>query len=201
MSNDAELAGLLESILGSRENPRRESDARQLVEKLYPLVIRIVRSHLPRRETEEDMAQEIFMKMFARLHQYRADRPFEHWVSRIAVTTCIDHLRAQKARPELRWGDLSSEQAECLDTCMADQPATHPPDTLAARELVHQLLATLNPQDRLILQWLDLDQIPVEEIRQRTGWGASFIKVRAFRARAKLRSKLQSLEQKNHGKN
>lgn len=201
MSNDAEFAGLLASILGNEENPQREQAARQIVEKLYPLVIRIVRSHLPRREAEEDMAQEVFMKMFARLHQYRADRPFEHWVSRIAVTTCIDHLRAQKSRPELRWSDLSSEQAECLDASLADETDSHPADPSAAKELACKLLATLDPQDRLILQWLDLDQLSVDEIRQRTGWGASFIKVRAFRARRKLRAKLESLEQGKYEKN
>src|SRR5215471_17652651 len=84
--------------------------ARQLVEHLYPLVIRIVRSHLPRRMAEEDLAQEIFVKIFCRLDQYVARQgvPFEHWVSRLAVRTCLDALRFERRRPELRWSDLSA---------------------------------------------------------------------------------------------
>src|SRR2546426_4844765 len=78
-----------------------EAACRDLVEHLYPAVIRIVRAHLPRRESEEDLAQEIFLKMFARLDQYRGNVPLQHWLSRIAVTTCYDKLRAQQRRPEL----------------------------------------------------------------------------------------------------
>ena len=78
-----------------RVRARDQLAARNLVEHLHPLVIRIVRAHLPRRVLEEDLEQEVFMKMFTRLEQYQGNVPFTHWVSRIAVTTCIDHLRAQ----------------------------------------------------------------------------------------------------------
>ena len=83
-----------------RVRQRDQKASRQLVEHLYPLVIRIVRSHLPRRVAEEDLAQDIFLKMFTRIAQYQGNVPFPHWVSRIAVTTCIDQLRAQKRRPD-----------------------------------------------------------------------------------------------------
>ena len=95
-----DLAGCLERV-----RQRDQDAARELVDHLYPLVIRIVRSHLPRRVAEEDLAQDIFLKMFTRLEQYQGNVPFPHWVSRIAVTTCIDQLRAQKRRPEFRWAD------------------------------------------------------------------------------------------------
>lgn len=197
MSYDETLPDLLRRFLQSDKEEDREGAARQLVEQLYPQVIRIVRAHLPKRETEEDMAQEVFMKMFARLHQYRADKPFEHWLSRMAVTTCIDHLRAQKVRPELRWSDLSQEQSDTLEACLEDTQSPPTPDSLSARDLVQTLLMTLEPTDRLILQWLDLEQLSVEEIEKRTGFGKSFIKVRAFRARAKLRSTMNRFEKEN----
>ena len=84
MSEDEsfDLAGCLDLV--------RQCDqaaARALVDHLYPLVIRIVRAHLPRRVPEEDLAQDIFLKMFTRLEQYQGNVPFPHWVSRIAVTT------------------------------------------------------------------------------------------------------------------
>src|SRR3982751_6292419 len=95
-----------------------QAAARELVERLYPIVIRIVRAHRPRRIAEEDLMQDVFIKMFNRLAQYRGDAPFEHWVSRIAVTTCMDQLRAQRCRPELRWSDLSPGEASALEaTC------------------------------------------------------------------------------------
>src|SRR5262245_10907640 len=125
--------------------------ARDLVRELYPRVVRIARAHLPRRVAEEDLTQEIFMKIFSRLDQYRGDAPFGHWVSRIAVTTCINHLRAQRCRPELRRADLSEREADVLDAVLADQSEKSPVESLAARELIETLLAQLKPEDRLVL--------------------------------------------------
>ena len=56
-----DLAGCLDRV-----RQRDQVAARELVDHLYPLVIRIVRSHLPRRVAEEDLCQEVFMKMFSR---------------------------------------------------------------------------------------------------------------------------------------
>ena len=128
-----DLAACLERV-----RQRDQIAARELVEHLYPLVIRIVRSHLPRRVAEEDLAQEIFLKMFTRLDQYKGAVAFTHWVSRIAVTTCIDQLRAQKRRPEFRWADLSEKEAEVLDSVLTSEGDVAANDALAARELVVQ---------------------------------------------------------------
>jgi len=186
-----DLAGCLQRV-----RQRDQSAARELVDQLYPLVIRIVRAHLPRQVAEEDLSQEIFMKMFTRLEQYQGAVPFSHWVSRIAVTTCIDHLRAQKRRPEFRWADLSEDEADVLDAVLTNESDRPPDDALAARELVNKLLGQLNPADRLVLQLLDLEQKTVAEIRALTGWNSSLIKVRAFRARRKLQKLFQELQRK-----
>src|SRR5258708_203056 len=113
-----------------RVRQRDQKAARELVDHLYPVVIRIVRSHLPRRVAEEDLTQEIFFKMFTRLEQYQGAVPFPHWVSRIAVTTCIDHLRAQKRRPEFRWADLSENEAEVLDNVLTKEDEVSTSDAL-----------------------------------------------------------------------
>jgi RNA polymerase sigma-70 factor, ECF subfamily len=173
-----------------------QAAARELVEHLYPLVIRIVRSHLPRRVAEEDLAQDIFLKMFTRLGQYKGAVAFTHWVSRIAVTTCIDQLRAQKRRPEFRWADLSEKEAEVLDSVLTSEGQVAVNDGLAARELVYKLLGQLKPEDRLVLQLLDLEQHSVAEISQMTGWNSSLVKVRAFRARGKLKKLFEELQRK-----
>ena len=185
-----DFAGCLQRV---RE--RDQAASRQLVTELYPQVIRIVRSHLPRRVSEEDLAQDIFLKMFTRLEQYQGNVPFPHWVSRIAVTTCIDQLRAQKRRPEFRWADLPEEQAEMLDHVLSDEREPLPGDALAARELVQKLLDQLKPDDRLVIQLLDLEQKTLAEISRLTGWNQTLIKVRAFRARRKLQKLFQDLQQ------
>jgi RNA polymerase sigma-70 factor (ECF subfamily) len=186
-----DLAGCLDRV-----RVRDQAAAKALVEHLYPMVIRIVRAHLPRRVAEEDLAQDIFLKMFTRLAQYQGNVPFPHWVSRIAVTTCIDQLRAQKRRPELRWADLSETEAEVLDNVLSDSRDERPGDILASRELVAKLMGQLKPEDRTVIQLLDLEQKSIAEISQLTGWGQSMIKVRAFRARRKLQKLFQELQQK-----
>jgi RNA polymerase sigma-70 factor (ECF subfamily) len=190
---DFDVAACLERV---RQND--QASARALVEHLYPMVIRIVRSHLPRRAAEEDLAQDIFLKMFTRLEQYQGVVPFPHWVSRIAVSTCIDQLRAQKRRPEFRWADLSENEAKMLDVVMTDEREAMPGDALAAHELVHKLLGQLKPDDRLVLQMLDLEQQTIAEISAATGWNQTLVKVRAFRARRKLHKLFQTLQSKEH---
>jgi len=186
-----DMAGCLDRVRG-----RDQDAARALVDHLYPMVIRIVRSHLPRRVAEEDLAQEVFMKMFTRLGQYQGAVPFPHWVSRIAVTTCIDHLRAQKRRPEFRWADLSENEAEVLDAVMTSENDVPANDAMAAHELVHKLLDQLKPDDRMVIRLLDLEQKTIAEIGELTGWNTSLVKVRAFRARRKLRKLFLELQQK-----
>jgi RNA polymerase sigma-70 factor, ECF subfamily len=183
MSDDQpfDLVGCL-----GRVRLRDQVAARELVEHLYPVVIRIVRARLPRRVAEEDLAQEIFLKMFTRLEQYQGTVPFPHWVSRIAVTTCIDHLRAQRRRPEFRWADLSENEVKVLEAVTGDESSAAPDDALATHELVHKLLDQLKPEDRMVVQMLDLEQKSIAEISELTGWNPSLVKVRAFRARRKL---------------
>lgn len=167
--------------------------ARQLFHHLYPLVIRIVRSHLPRRMDEQDLVQTVYMKVFANLSQYSGLVPLEHWVSRIAVNTCIKAFRAEKARPELRWADLGEEEAEVLDWLASTDEDIRPDRHLASRELVEKLLGQLKPKDRLVITMMTLEGRSIEEVREITGWNQSVIKVRAFRARAKLRKLLKAL--------
>jgi RNA polymerase sigma factor (sigma-70 family) len=176
-----------------RVRQRDEEAARALFRYLYPLVARLVRSHLPRRTSQEDLVQTVFMKIFANLDRFSGAVPLEHWVSRIAVNTCLNQLAAEKVRPELRWADLTEEQAEALEAVTAGTGETDPLQDLAAREIVEKLLAHLSPPDRLVLTLLHLEGRSVEEVRQLTGWNGPLIKVRAFRARRKLRRYFNTL--------
>jgi len=184
-----DLPGLVARVVAGDEQA-----ARELVERLWPLVIRIVRGHLPRRGSEEDLSQEVFMKVFARIDQWRADQPLEHWVSRVAVNTCLDALRWQKRRPEVRWADLSETEAEMLDHVLRDESETASGDAVAARELAGKLLETLKPADRLVVTMMDMEGRSVADVQRHTGWSATLVKVRAFRARRKLRKAFEELE-------
>ena len=175
----------------------RQNDAEashELVRELFPLVMRIVRGHLPRRMDAEDLAQIVFVKIFQKIEQYHGDAPFPHWVSRIAVNTCLNELRAEKARPELRWADLGEEQAQALERVVDRSEAPSAAEQLASRDLAERLLETLPPRDRLILTLLDLEEHSVAETAALTGSPEAVIKVRAFRARRKLRKELERLE-------
>ena len=170
-----------------------EEAARLLFQHLFPLVIKVVRSHLPRRMSEEDLTQTVFMKVFANLGQYSGRAPLEHWVSRIAVNTCIKALRAEKVRPELRYADLSEEEAQVLDWLATTDEDLRPDRNMASRDLVEKLLAQLKPKDRLVINLMNLEGRTIEEVSEITGWNEAVIKVRAFRARARLRAAFKNL--------
>jgi RNA polymerase sigma-70 factor, ECF subfamily len=173
-----------------------ESAARELVERLHPLLWRIVHAHLPRRTDPADLIQEVLVKMFTRLHQYRADSPFAHWVSRLAVTTCLDRLKHERRRPELRRADLNEGEAEVFEQMMSGTAQADGLDAMAARELADHLLDLLPPDDRALLRWLDLDGDSVSDIAARMKLGESAVKMRASRARTKLRAEVEALRAK-----
>ena len=172
-----------------------ETAARLLMEQLFPLVLKIVRAHLPRRASEEDLVQTIFMKVFANLGSYSRQVPVEHWVSRIAVNHCLNELKAEKIRPEWRWSDLSEDEQRVLESLATDQSEAPRADAFAARDLLDKLMAGLNPQDRMLVRRFYLEDRSAAEVRKITGWSIASIKVRAFRARRKLQKILNQLAQ------
>jgi RNA polymerase sigma-70 factor (ECF subfamily) len=172
---------------------RDEAAARRLMAALYPQVISIIRTRLPRRTDAEDLAQEVFVKFFERLGSYNGRAPLPHWVSRIAVNVCLDALRAEKRRPELRWADLSETQAQVLDATLMLEPINSI-NASDAGELAEKLLETLSPEERQVIQMLDLEGRTSVEVEALTGWSAVAIRVRAFRARRKLRKTMLKLE-------
>lgn len=176
-----------------RVRRREPGAARALVEALYPLVLRIVRAHRPQRMAEEDLCQEVFLSVFASLEQFGGTVPFQHWVSRVAVNTCIDQLRRHRSRPELRWTDLPPGEAEAVQALLVDETLPDPTRTLAVRETVGRLLDCLTPEDRLLIQWLEIEDRSVKDVCARTGWNVPKVKVRAFRARRRMRRVLKQM--------
>lgn len=165
--------------------------SRQMVEVLYPQVARIIQNHLPRAASVEDIAQDVFLKIFTRLHQYKGDVPFPHWVGKITVTTCIDHLRAQKRKPEFRLADLSEPMAGLIEENHAADQASNPHELNQIKEVVNRLLEQLDPVDRAIIRLLDIEERSLADVSQLTNTNVTLVKVRAFRARKKLQKILK----------
>jgi len=173
-----------------------EAAAEELIRYLYPVISRIVRTHLPRRDDEKDLVQEVLMKTFSKLHQYKGDAPITHWVSRLALTTCLDRLRAQKIRPEVRHADLTPEESDVFEVAWLSGSTPDAGDAIAARDLVDKILASLSPEDRSLILMVDLEGRSLQEISDTTGWSISKIKMRLFRVRPQLRQIIHKLEER-----
>jgi len=170
--------------------------ARALVRRLYPLVAKIVRAHRPRRTSEEDLCQMIFIKVFQKLSQFSGNVPLEHWVSRVAVNTCLNQIESEKVRPEVRHADLTIEEQAVVESMASSSEELAPDQRLASRQLVDHLLAALKPVERLAVDLLYLQGRSVEEICKLTGWSTALVKVRAFRARQKMKKQLAKVSEK-----
>ena len=132
----------------------------------------------------------IFIKIMQKLSQFSGKAPLEHWVSRIAINTCINQIRAEKARPELREADLSEEQAALVRNMAATSDELTPGASFASRELVEHLMMALKPAERLVIDLLYFQQRSVAEIQKIAGWSSALVKVRAFRARQKMKKQM-----------
>jgi RNA polymerase sigma-70 factor, ECF subfamily len=189
--DDSDASALVEAALQHDDDA-----ARGLVRQLYPLVAKVVRAHRPRRTAEEDLCQMIFIKVFQKLPQFSGKVPLEHWVSRIAVNTCLNQIESEKKRPELRHADLSEEEHVVVENLATSSGELAPDQRFASRQLVEHLLAALKPVERLAIDLLYLQGRSFEEIRKITGWSAALVKVRVFRARQKMKQQLAKISAK-----
>jgi RNA polymerase sigma-70 factor (ECF subfamily) len=128
----------------------------------------------------DDVCQEVFIKAYHNLGKYRAEAPFEHWLSRVAVRACYDLLR--KTRHERAQVTLDG-----IDIRIEDNvgPAR-------AKEVLDWALAKLSPEERVVITLLEIEEKTVREIAGLTGWSEANVKVRAFRARQKLKEILET---------
>jgi len=168
-----------------------ESAARALMDHLQPTVAKIVRANLPRRTGEDDMMQMVYIKVFTRLHQFSGTVPLHHWVSRVAVNECLAQIAKERVRPEVRWADLSEQHEEVLTAVLHSEEDLAPGTEMASREVVEKLLEGLSPKDRLVITLLHIEERTLQEVHEITGWNIPVIKVRAFRARLKLKKRFE----------
>ena len=163
-----------------------------LVVKYQPRVFAIARRYARREDEVEDIVQTVFMKAYSKLSSYRGDAPFEHWLMRTATFTCYDFLRKHQRNREWNATDLSTEENEWLEN-VGEDTTEKEANQSAAKALVDRLLESLKPDDRMIITMLDLEQKSVKEIAKLTDFTESNVKVRAHRARDKMKKILATL--------
>ena len=168
-----------------------------LVVKYQPRVFAIARRYARREDEVEDIVQTVFMKAYSKLSSYRGEAPFEHWLMRTATFTCYDFLRKHQRNREWNATDLSTEENEWLEN-VGEDTTEKEANQSAAKALVDRLLESLKPDDRMIITMLDLEQKSVKEIAKLTDFTESNVKVRAHRARDKMKKLLATLAPKKY---
>jgi len=161
-----------------------------LVSKYSPRLFATARRYARRESEVEDVVQEIWCKAFQKLSTFRGDAPFEHWLMRLAIRTCYDFLRAHQRNRESSFSELTDPEEDWLERFVVDPGGTSE-DAIAARQLIERVLEMLSPSARLIITLLEIEDRPVKEISELTGWSVPLVKVRAFRARAEMKKCLK----------
>ncbi len=181
---DSEVSACLERV-----RQRDEGAIHALIAHMHPLVYKIARSNLSRRGEEADLVQTIMAKVFSNLDQFAGRVPFKHWVSRIAVNTCLDLVRYEKRRPEVRLADLGEEEARIVENLATSEEGLDASLGFAARDLVQQLVACLQPIDRILVRLLYLEGFTAEEAGSATNLSPEVVATRVSRAKAKMRDR------------
>lgn len=170
-----------------------EAAFEEFVAQHYGRVARIAGRFFRRGEIAEEIHQEVFVKAYTAMAGYRAEMPLEHWVSRIAVNACYDQLRRARRRPETPVSQLCDDSGDLFERLAAQSAAV---DGFWRREdarlCAEQILDLLAPAERLVLTLMVLEDLTASEVAAVTGWSVANVKVRAFRARGRLRKLLAS---------
>ena len=156
-------------------------------------VFAIVARHVPGAQVTET-AHEAFVRAFLSLKTYRAEKPFAHWLARIAMRTCYDFWRQQKRRPETPASVLDDDNQEWLERAaqgIAREKFDHETAQRESAEVLDWALAQVSASDRMVLTMLHRDGHSVADIAALLGWTQTRVKVTAFRARHKLRGILE----------
>jgi RNA polymerase sigma-70 factor, ECF subfamily len=140
----------------------------------------------------EDAAQEVFLKAFTQLGSFEGRGSMEGWLTRIATNTCLNIVRGSKRRPEFTVSDLSNDDSNWMDQQVGEVNDSIENNIVAA-DLADRLLGTLSPEDQQTLLMIDGENASIKEVAEALRWSESKVKVRAFRARKKIRQAMEKL--------
>lgn len=173
-----------ELLVRAQQGDRLACEA--LVSQFAPMVFRLISRFFRSREDVEDIAQDVFLKFFARIDQVRPDENFPGWLARVTVNTCYDELRKSRRRK-------TAMEIYGPDPAIEPSVAPQEPDVFGRAKAA---LDALDPKLRIPLVLKEVEEMSVEEIARAMGITQTNVKVRLFRARKKLAGILGSREGK-----
>lgn len=184
-----------EAVLVRRVQAKDELAFREIVERYQAKVFSIIYGILRNRNDAEDIAQQVFAKIYFSIRNFDFRSSLLTWIYKITVNECYDYLRKKRVRKLVYESDFSSDDALRMEN---SEPATdHAPPVdqrLAQHDLVMKLLSKLSEEDRSLLLLKEVEGHSVEELSDMTGMNENTIKVKLFRSRQKLIKAAQRLE-------
>jgi RNA polymerase sigma-70 factor (ECF subfamily) len=172
-----ETAKILERCLGGDELAWEA-----LVRQHQGRICSIAYGYVGEQDEANDLAQDIFVRVYQRLHTCTEAEKFQSWLIRIARNACIDHLRRRKARPPRQ--DIPADE---MTTLAGGGPT--PEETWISnsqQKLVHRALQHLSEINREIIVLKDIQGLPLEEISGMLDLPLGTVKSRSSRARLEL---------------
>lgn len=184
-----------EGALVRRVQAGDETAFREVVERYQSKVFSIIHGIVRRRNDVEDIAQQVFAKVFLSIGSFDFRSSLITWIYKITVNECFDYLRKKKVRKLVYESDLSEDEVrrvENADPAIDRQPAADL--DLARRDYVLKLLSRVSEEERMLLMMKEVEGHSVEELAGMTGMNENTIKVKLFRARQKLVKAAQRLD-------
>jgi len=182
-----------EAALVSRVQAKDELAFREIVDryqnKVYSIIYGILRNH----NDAEDIAQQVFAKVYFSIKNFDSRSSLLTWIYKITVNECYDYLRKKRVRKLVYESDFTEEDANKMEGGIAVDSKPQADDALAKRDLVLKLLEKISAQDRQLMLLKEVQGHSVEELSQMTGMNENTIKVKLFRARQKLLKAAQRL--------
>lgn len=191
------MKGKAEDLLVIQEVLNGETRAfEKLLRKYQRGVLKIVAAKVPSQDVFE-VTQDVFIRAFRSLPQYAQKDPFLHWLRTIAVRTCYDYWRVKYRNREIAESALSEKTRSWLQNRMSREGSMFTQqdvECFETREILEWALGKLTPEDRMIILLVHFEGYTIHEVADFLGFTRANVKVRAFRARKKLRETLESLE-------
>ena len=137
----------------------------------------------------EDLAQEVLVKAYFALRRFEGRSSFGHWLRRIKVNHCLNHLKKQEGR-----SFVGIEEGEVTEFDELQVPATAEKqlEEMGSQERIGRVLDAMSETLRVPLILCDMDEMSYEEVARSLGISLSAVKMRIKRAREEFRNRYQS---------
>ena len=184
-----------EGLLVRRAQAGDETAFREIVERYQSKVFSIIHGIVRQRNDVEDIAQQVFAKVYFSIRNFDFRSSLITWIYKITVNECFDYLRKKKVRKLVYESDLSEDEVRRVENTEPSGERQPLADAnLARRDYVLKLLTRVSEEERMLLMLKEVEGYSVEELAARTGMNENTIKVKLFRARQKLVKAAQRLD-------